>query len=201
MEEGMKIEIYDLKTEYRIEPMGIDAENPRFSWKIKSDGNGIWQTAYHIVVFDGEEILWDSGEVQSNQSQYVRYEGKKLSSRQYLTWQLSVKVKDKAAITTEVFAADAHFQMGLLKDTDWCGQWIEPEREADRDIRKPAPYLRRSFQVDKPVKEAYIYQTAQGLYEFWINGREGTADRFKPGLTSYYYRLQYQMYDMLYLNN
>lgn len=196
MEEGMKIEIYDLKTEYRIEPMGIDAENPRFSWKIKSDGNGIWQTAYHIVVFDGEEILWDSGEVQSNQSQYVRYEGKKLSSRQYLTWQLSVKVKDKAAITTEVFAADAHFQMGLLTDTDWCGQWIEPEREVDRDIRKPAPYLRRSFQVDKPVKEAYIYQTAQGLYEFWINGREGTADRFKPGLTSYYYRLQYQMYDI-----
>ena len=108
----MKIELYDLKTEYRIEPMGIDAENPRFSWKIKSDGSGIWQTAYHIVVLDGEETLWDSGEVQSNQSQYVRYEGKKLSSRQYLTWQLSVKVKDKSAVTTEVFAADAHFDAG-----------------------------------------------------------------------------------------
>lgn len=30
------LEVYDLRTEYRLDPLGIDAEKSRLSWKIKS---------------------------------------------------------------------------------------------------------------------------------------------------------------------
>ena len=30
------LQIYDLKTEYLSNPLGIDAANPRFSWKLRS---------------------------------------------------------------------------------------------------------------------------------------------------------------------
>ena len=69
--------IYDLKTEYIRNPYGIDAKNPRFSWKLKSDRHGVVQEAYRIMVVSGFQILWESDWVCSKQSQRVRYDGLK----------------------------------------------------------------------------------------------------------------------------
>ena len=192
----MSFEIYDMKTEYRTNPMGIDAKRPRFSWKMKSDLHGVKQTSYHIIVKDGNHILWDSGVIESKSSQRVHYAGVPLTSRQKATWEVSVEAVDEKGQVLSAKKDGAHFQMGLLAASDWVAKWIEPEEEVDKEARKPAPYLRKRFVINKPVKSAFIYQTAHGLYEFWLNGKEGTLDRFKPGLTSYYYRLQYQMYDV-----
>jgi len=43
------VSLVDLKCEYAKEPLGIDAESPRLSWKICSDQNNTRQTSYRII--------------------------------------------------------------------------------------------------------------------------------------------------------
>ena len=188
--------IYDLKTEYIRNPYGIDAKNPRFSWKLKSDRRGVVQEAYRIMVVSGFQILWESDWVYSKESQRVRYEGIPLKSAMEARWLVEIIAKDENGKTEKALSERAYFTMGLLNSDDWRCRWIEPKGDFDINLSQPSPMLRRTFNVRHGLKRAYIAQTAHGLYEFWINGRLGTEDKFKPGFTSYYYRIQYQMYDI-----
>ncbi len=190
------LQIYDLKTEYLSNPLGIDAANPRFSWKLRSDRIGVMQKTYRIVAESDGKVIWDSGVVESDASQRVRYAGMPLVSRQQVNWHVQVAVTDEGDAEETAQSETAWFEMGLIDTGDWKCKWIEPEDEVDKEARKPAPYLRRVFTVKPGLKSARIYQTAHGLYEFWINGKLGAEDKFKPGLTSYYYRIQYQTYDI-----
>ncbi len=186
------LEIYDLTTEHLYDPVGLDSAAPRFGWKLKSDKNNVMQTAYQISVSSHGREIWNSGRVVGEDSQNVRYWGPALSSAQPVCWKVVVWTKDEQAVSK-----DAYFEMGLLHASDWQGRWIEPEEEIDYDVYKPSPLLRKEFAVREGLVRARIYQSAHGLYEFWINGTRGTEDRFNPGLTSYYYRTQYQTYDIL----
>lgn len=69
--------LYDFRTEYRENPLGLATKHPRFSWKIASDENDTIQTSYRILVTDqrGRET-WNSGPVQSDQSILVPYGGR-----------------------------------------------------------------------------------------------------------------------------
>jgi len=60
----------------------------------------------------------------------------------------------------------------------------------------PAPFLRRTFSVTKPVRRATVYATAFGLYELQLNGARVGRDYFTPGWTEYAHRLQHQTYDV-----
>ena len=184
------LRIYDCKTEYRTDPLGIGSLHPRFSWKLESDGTDILQRSYRISVRENGAEIWDSGLIP-DQSQLVRYAGPALRSRQQLTWSVSVTAGEETAES-----APARFETGLLGPSDWKAKWIQPEREADPDAYKPAPRLRKCFRVRPGLRSARIYQSAHGLYEFWLNGQAGTSEKFKPGFTSYYRRIQYQAYDV-----
>src|SRR5690625_1302178 len=190
------IQVYDLRSEYLDNPIGLDELKPRFSWKVKSDAKGVMQKSYHIIASSKGQVIWDSGIVKSNESQRIRYDGEQLKSRQKVSWQVNLVVEDQNGVIKSANSNEAEFEMGLLYKEDWQAKWIEPEVEVDKEARKPAPYLRKEFNVRKKVVSARIYQTAHGLYEFWINGIKGTNDQFKPGLTSYYHRIQYQTYDI-----
>lgn len=53
-----------LKTEYMVNPIGLDRQNPGLSWKCEG---GISQTAYRILARNRENrILWDSGKIPGN---------------------------------------------------------------------------------------------------------------------------------------
>jgi len=188
------MEIHDLRTEYLVDPLGIDAERPRLSWKIRSSERNVVQTAYEITAFskpNGQIVLWNSGRVASAASQHIPWEGPSLSSGQKVYWKVRVEAGLFAAVSQV-----ASFEMGLLQPSDWKAEWIEPEGMVDPDADKPVPYLRKEFDVRPGLVKARIYQSAHGLYEFWINGERGTQDIFKPGFTSYYTRTQYQAYDI-----
>ncbi len=58
------------------------------------------------------------------------------------------------------------------------------------------PVFRRRFSVKSSLKSAVLHLTAHGLYETEINGKAVTRNRFTPGFTSYYYRIQVQKYDV-----
>ena len=58
------------------------------------------------------------------------------------------------------------------------------------------PVFRRTFCIQKAIKNAALRLSAHGIYEAELNGRPVTENRFMPGLTSYYHRIQVQEYDV-----
>ena len=74
------------------------------------------------------------------------------------------------------------------------GKWIC--HPGDNRLTKLVPVFRRIFEVDKTLEKALLHLTAHGVYEAEINGRRVTENKFMPGLTSYYYRIQVQEYDI-----
>ena len=48
----------NLKTEYLVNPIGIDIKNPRLMWNCEG---GKKQTAYRIIAVSDGKTVWDSG--------------------------------------------------------------------------------------------------------------------------------------------
>jgi alpha-L-rhamnosidase len=63
-------------------------------------------------------------------------------------------------------------------------------------VPSPAPYLRKSFSVAKPVARARLFATALGLHDTYLNGARVGTERLAPGWTDYNKRLQYRAYDV-----
>ena len=66
----------------------------------------------------------------------------------------------------------------------------------DNRLTKLVPVFRRRFEVHKDLEKAALRLTAHGVYEAELNGVSVTENKFMPGLTSYYYRIQVQEYDV-----
>jgi len=189
-----------LRTEYKQNPIGIDARQPRLSWQLASTGRGVTQTAYQIRVVSnkpgpkgGTETVWDSGKVLSEESIQLPYAGPPLKSGQRYYWQ--VKIWDGNAVASD-WSDPASFEMGLLEPSDWQAKWIEPEVQGDQGKPAPVPMLRRDFKLNGAVESARAYVTCHGLYEMQLNGQRVSDYLFNPGWTSYNKRLQYQSYDI-----
>jgi hypothetical protein len=85
----------DLTVDHKVNPIGIDNKQPRFSWKISATGNNIMQTAYIIKVATDEKftplkIIWQSGKVESDESILQSYKGPDLKSGQRYFWQVKI---------------------------------------------------------------------------------------------------------------
>jgi alpha-L-rhamnosidase len=74
--------------------------------------------------------------------------------------------------------------------------WIASPLVGGKRTQAPAPYLRKTFKIEQPVKSAKLAITALGLYECEINGARIGDEIFAPGWTDYAKRLQYQEYDV-----
>ncbi|UFS58570.1 alpha-L-rhamnosidase [Subtercola endophyticus] len=201
------LQAYDLRTEYRETPLGIDTLEPRFSWRLRSETAGANATAARLTVSSDQGSSWSSGWISPTQNS-VAYEGE-LASRTRYTWVL--ELRDEHG--DELEAASSWFETALLSPTDFAGLWVAvdntydaPEREfdppQDDDIPTavrhvpPAAHLRRSFTVKPGVARARLYATAHGIYTAHLNGKRlGTAE-LAPGWTEYTQRLQYQSYDV-----
>ena len=103
--------IYDLLVSDLDAPIGLDSD-PVFSWKMRSDVIGAAQTAYSVVVTDGETEVWNTGWVDSAESVGIAYEGKALQSSTAYTVTVTVKDQDGA----ETAPISTTFEMGLLEE-------------------------------------------------------------------------------------
>lgn len=191
--ERSPLSVVELRCEYELNPLGVDARKPRLSWRLHSPERNVVQSAYQIRVYDCTGEIWNSGRVESDQSLHILYDGPPLRSAQIYEWQVRVwDNKGRISPWSEV----ARWEMGLLEPSDWKACWIEPDWDEDPQTFHPAPYLRRCFTVKTEVASARVYITAHGLYELFINGQRVGDAYFTPGLTSYHHRLEYQIYDV-----
>lgn len=191
--------VSELRTEYANNPLGIDTPQPRLGWIIESEEYGQVQTAYQILVASRPELLnrdqgdlWDSGKVESDQSVNVCYGGKPLESRRCYYWK--VRVWDRHG-TVSPWSRIARWSMGFLNRNEWQARWIGRQKPHDAKLL-PSPYFRKTFCIQKPVRQAFLYASALGLYELHINGERVGNDYFAPGWTDYNIRVQYQTYDV-----
>lgn len=196
VQNNQSLDIYELQVEYFTNPAGIDDQNPRLSWKIESNTRNTQQTSYQVQVSgsqDFSDVIWDTGQVESDQSTHIVYNGPELKSRKRYYWR--TKISDNHGNETG-WSAPAFWEMGLLSSSDWQADWIEPGFEQDSTISPPSPMFRTGFDLNREVQSARVYVTSHGVHEMEING-ERVGDRyFTPGWTSYHNRLQYQTYDI-----
>lgn len=192
-----QIKVQNLLTENRVNPIGIDVKQPRFSWQLASDKRNIMQSAYAIQVMSGKSVVWNSGTVEGSQSVQVAYSGPVLKSNIKYSWR--VQVWDNNG-KPSAWSEPAFFQTALMNEADGKAKWIESPLDANSGER-PAILFRRQFNLAKKIKSASVYVTAHGMYELQLNGKRVGDAYLAPGWTSYNKRLQYQMYDVTAMMN
>ncbi|MEH6307932.1 glycoside hydrolase family 78 protein [Olivibacter sp. CPCC 100613] len=194
--QAQALSLYDLTCEYQQNPIGIDKVSPRFSWKIKTNGRDIRQTAYELRVASDESELkkgsvWQSGKVATELSVLVPFGGGELKSKTRYFWQ--VRVWDNKGNISPW--SEVNFWETALGTSDWKAKWIQL-KQAGADHSNPSPQFRKAFELKHAIKKARLYITSHGLYEAYINGQRIGEAYFTPGWTSYHKRLQYQVYDV-----
>lgn len=189
-------------------------EAPRFSWEV--DGpRGVTQSAYRILVAselgllnDARGDVWDSGKVSTPQSTHVPYAGSRLEPDTTYHWTVQIWTDDGQQ---SEWSEPARFATAI-PDTDeyWGGHWIGPDYgeweqsdaidddyldEGKYDDR-PAPLLRREFELSKEVDTARLHVSGVGCYELFLNG-ERVGDRvLEPAQTQYDETVLYSTYDV-----
>ena len=181
--------IKDLRVEFVRDPVGIDMENPRFSWILNSGNRNTIQKRYRILIskikrpttdFSGE--FWDSGFIDTNKSNNIAYNGsKKLESGQKYYW--VVQVTDNFG--NDAISDIASFEMGLLHSDDWNAKWVTSRQ-----------LLRKEFKINFDISDARIYSSGIGYYKLFINGRLVGDKELNPPWTDYKKRIYYSTYNV-----
>ena len=193
-----------LRTEQLDSPMGIDAVQPRLSWQMVSPERNVMQTGYRVLVASSPEKLarnegdlWDSGNVESDASQWIPYGGKPLKSNMRCYW----KVKSYTTAGETAWSEPSGWSMGLLSENRWKGQWIGMDKAFPWDSetkwsRLSARYLRKEFDVTKPVAQATVHIAGLGMYELFINGKRVGEQVLAPAPTDYRKTILYNSFDV-----
>ena len=195
-----------LRTEWLVDPVGIDTVAPRFSWRVESTRRGARQTAYRILVAETETMLrsgrgslWDSGRVQSDETLNVVYAGRPLASGQKAYWQ--VQSWDELGRPSK-WSPRGTFSLGLLKLADWRAQWISfrdpaPLPATPPNLLLPPPHhYRKEFVAEKRISRATLYFSALGLAEMHLNGQRVGDAYFESGWADYHQRAYSRAHDV-----
>ncbi len=195
-----------LRCEYKVNPLGIGTVEPRLSWVIESGRRAQVQSAYRILVADSTEALsqdrgnlWDSGKVETDQSNQVVYKGKPLLSRMQCYWKVSVWDKNNHVSN---WSEPAFWTVGLLAPGDFKAQWIGfnatppasyneygepeplsltgckwiwyPDGQPNRRLPNVTRYFRYKFELpsDRKITLAQFRTVADNDAVLYINGQE-----------------------------
>lgn len=184
-----------LTCEHLVNPLVIDATQPRLSWRLEDQRNGAVQQAYQILL--GQDSLallketknsWDSGK-QLSSSMLVTYNGAQLKPQTTYFWK--VKVWDKDGISTS--SKIASFETGMMGMDLWKGKWISDNKDIHA---RETPYFRTEFKINKPIKSARAYIATAGLYELSMNGQRVGDHRLDPMYTRFDRRTLYVVTDV-----
>lgn len=209
---------YNLKCEYLSNPIGIDTKSPRFSWMVDHEERNQKQSAFRILIASDKDFLksnngnlWDSGKIDSENHFNIIYEGKPLESDKTYYWK--VKCWDKN-LKESSFSEITSFGTALLEHSDWIANWISRPEFINKSSRKKfqyksgrspfigrikevhAVYLRKDFQISKPISYARIYICGIGYYELHINGEKIGEKILDPAQTDYHKIALYSTYDI-----
>jgi len=184
-----------LQCEGMQEPLGIDIVDPRLSWQLQDSVRGARQTAYEVRVASSADALaqnhadvWDSGQVNSDESVNVVYGGPAAESRRRYYWQ--VRTWDAQGQASS-YSQPSWWEMGLLSPQDWKAKWITRDLPVERGDYDSAPkwiwaagdnaltnatpgkhHFRFHFDLKGKPKAATLFITAKDNVAAWVNGKQ-----------------------------
>ncbi|MBR0228308.1 MAG: glycoside hydrolase family 78 protein [Clostridia bacterium] len=182
------IEIQKLLPDGMERPQGVESM-PKLTWVLSSDNRNVRQAAYQVQLSTGADFaapLYDSGRVESGESAHVTLPfDRLLPCREYF-----VRARVWTDAEESPWSAPASFLTGMIGG-GWRASFVSAETENDW-VNSKGTYLRKSWRVGKPVREAFVCATALGLYHLYINGQSVSEEKMLPGWTSYHKHLCYQ---------
>jgi len=204
-QDARNIAAVDLQCEYMTDPLGIDVERPRLSWKLSDPlmKRGQHQTAYRIIVAGSLGSLhrnnadvWDSGTVSSEQSTLVPCgsgDGNSpfsiLHSQSVYYWKVMVYDVDGKP---SAWSKPARFATGLPDRKDWHGEWIKhPTASREKHI-----IFRKSFHINRTAVRALACVASMGYHELYVNGRKADDGVLSPAVSRMDKRVLYRTYDV-----
>ena len=203
--------VYNLRCEQEENPLGIETQQPRFSWQIQAEQRNFKQSAFHLLVADSPEKLqddegniWDSGKTLSSASILVPFQGKALKAGKVYYWK--VRTWDEAG-NASAWSLVHQFAMGLLSEKDWDNaRWIAFEKDKTDEIITTGlhgltnidntlkgkqtglyklPQFRKEFTIGKAIKRAIAYVSGLGQFDLFLNGAKVGNHFLDPGWTKY----------------
>lgn len=194
-----------LTVENMQNPLGLQTHTPRFSWQLSGGTrDDSMQKSYRILVASAPELLlpgkadlWDTGDVMTDASLWIAYNGKPLKDNDRAYW--TVQVTTTNGVTE--WAEAQSFGIGLTVESHWKGRWIGADQCFDGEnqgyrTRLAARYLRNEIQLKGEVKRATAYVAAVGLYEFYVNGEKQGDDVMAPNPTDTRKSIIYNTFDI-----
>ena len=107
--------LLNLKTEYLINPLGIDVVHPHLTWNVSGDDIKE-QKSFEITykINNGKETTI------TKQTSSVHYEfEEELKSRDFVNWKL--RVKNEKDVWSD-YSEEQYFSIGLLNKNDWTAK-------------------------------------------------------------------------------
>ncbi len=198
--ESHALTVDHLRVESQINP-AIDS-TPHFSWQLHSEKSDCMQKSYQIMVYDDvnkTNMVFDTGIVESSESHNVKANISLLANTRYYWVVRVIDNKNEEAESQDL----AYFDAGLV-NTGWDGaQWIMYPELGKKSTGMPR--FRKVISINKPIKKAYLYSSALGIYDLKINGErvghllpEGNVvyDELKPGWTDFRKEIYYNVHEI-----
>lgn len=202
------LRVVKIRMEYLEHPVGL-GELPWFGWVLESDRKNVVQKAYQLQIAvdpQFEDILYDSGIVESGESAHVeipayRKDDWKTDRMEEGTVKLCscteyfVRVRVSDGVERSPYSGTASFVTGIMNRDEWQAEFITAEEEED-SIKSGSTCLAKKIRIDGKAASAYVCATGLGLYRFFVNGEKAGEDEMTPGWTSYHKHLCCQTYDV-----
>ena len=190
------VHIENMYCEYLKSPIGIDAQNPRFTWTFSGNEKDFLQKTFQVKIATNPALLqndepdiWMSEKTNSTVS-YSEYNGKtSLQSNSKYYWNVTVWDNNGRIIVSETDS----FEIGMLSISDWNADWITDSNDKEFE---PAPLFRKQFNAGKSITSARACIGATGYYEMFINEKRVGDNFLDPGYTHYDKRLLYVTHDI-----
>jgi hypothetical protein len=193
--QGISIERGSLRANGLVDPIAIDTNTPRLSWRLESSIRGDAQTAYQVQAATssdnfGQPDLWDTEPVNSTEV-FSFYEGETLDSRATVYWRVRSWGSDGVA---SVWSDVSSFAISLLNPSDWQASWIANVNHSSGN--NSLPLLAKEFHVSCPVSKARLYLLGLGVHAPEINGELVGDTVLAPGYTDINKTAFYSTYDV-----
>jgi alpha-L-rhamnosidase len=194
-------------TEHQVNPLGIDAARPRFSWQLASTTGQLSQSAYQVIVAStaanagaNNGDVWASGRIASQNQLDVAYGGPALASMTRYYWRVQVWDGQGRA---SAFSATQFFETGLTAGSaEWTAAFIGrattgadltgaswiwyPEGDPLAGVPASVRYFRRTLTLASAPGSASLAVTGDDTTDVWVNGVQVStsprvADSWKQG--------------------
>jgi len=212
--------IFKILVDFAEKPIGIDIQNPKFTWILSDSKRGAVQAAYRITVASSVKALksgiidmWDTGKVISSETAHIEYKGKSLESckNYFVSLQVWASEEDE-----NVFEANTFFGTALLNKKEWMAKWIgekyskvirynvygDDERnqylsevKSKLQIEERSRILLKTVPIEAIPSSAKVFICGLGSYVLRINGKKVGDQVLGPVRTEYDKRIYYDTYE------